>query len=183
MLNPKTPYRPAYRSRVAVIEEAANRRRACGVGFASTGAVCAPNASRVTGAAATTERGETTSPAADGCGGARLEEKRKKLYGYQCVGVILLGSIFSDPFTRLSRPASGLIGPTGVILENDDFSISLCGLERLAHAKDAYFDGVVGGSLRDLYFRNTQTLFHPWHGSSTPIEVPILAEGFKNHRG
>ena len=69
MLIPKIPYRPAYRSRVAVIEEAAIAA-ACGGEFASTGAVCAWNASRVTGAAATTERNATTSPAADGCGGA-----------------------------------------------------------------------------------------------------------------
>ena len=100
MLIPKIPYRPAYRSRVAVIEEAANRCRACGVGFASTGAVWASNASRVTGAAATTERSATTSPAVVGCGGARLEEKGK--LSYQCVGVILIGS----PSSPTHSPAS-----------------------------------------------------------------------------
>src|SRR6202048_5265555 len=86
--------------RVAVIEEAANRGRACGVGFASTSAVDASNASTATGAAAT-ERGAITSLAADRCGEPRLEEKGKKLYGYQCVGVILLGS----PFSATHSPA------------------------------------------------------------------------------
>jgi hypothetical protein len=66
-------------TRAAVIEEAANRRRARGVGFASTGTVGASNASTVTGAAAVTEQGAKTSFAADCCGGARLEEKGKRL--------------------------------------------------------------------------------------------------------
>jgi hypothetical protein len=87
--------------RVAVIEEAANRRRTCGLGVAATGTVCASNASTVTGAAAP-ERGAMTSLEADRCGGAWLEEKGNKLYGYQCVGVILLGS----PFSPIHSPAS-----------------------------------------------------------------------------
>jgi len=91
-------------------------------------------------------------------------------------------AVFPDPFARLSRPMSDVIGPTRVILENDDFSISRCGLERLAHAKDAHSDGVIGPFV--LYFRNTQTLFHTWQGSSTPLEVLLLAEGnSQNHRG
>jgi hypothetical protein len=85
-----------------VIEEIANRRRACGVGFASTGTVGASNASTATGTAAATERGPMTSLAADCCGGARLEEKGKRLYGYQCVGTILLG----PPFSLTHSPAS-----------------------------------------------------------------------------
>ena len=47
-------------------------------------------------------------------------------------------AVFPDPFTRLRRPASDDIGPTRVILENDEFPISRCGLDRVAHAKRGY---------------------------------------------
>jgi hypothetical protein len=33
-------------------------------------------------------------------------------------------AVFPDPFTRLGRPVSDDIGPTRVILENDEFPIS-----------------------------------------------------------
>src|ERR1700730_8495715 len=112
--------RTAAATRVAAIEEAANRHRATGARFASTGAVRAADASPV------------ASLAADRCGAARLEEKGKKRerwardangpawlmsldpscscrgylspgIGCQCVGVILLGS----PFSPTHSPASG----------------------------------------------------------------------------
>src|SRR5439155_14564746 len=53
-------------------------------------------------------------------------------------------TIFSDPLTRLSRPVSNVIGPGRFILENNDFPISRCGLDRVAHCKDAYSNGVIG---------------------------------------
>src|SRR5882757_7685098 len=43
-------------------------------------------------------------------------------------------AVFPDPFTRLSRPVSDVIGPTRVILENDDVPVPGCGLDRVAHA-------------------------------------------------
>jgi hypothetical protein len=50
-------------------------------------------------------------------------------------------AVFSDPFTRLSRPMSDVIGPTCVILENDDLPISRCGFGRVAHVKYRYCGG------------------------------------------
>jgi hypothetical protein len=67
-------------------------------------------------------------------------------------------AVFPDPFT--SGPVSEVIGPTRVILEDDNFTIPRCGLDRLAHVKYAYFDGVIGPFL--LHFANTGSLFHPW---------------------
>src|ERR1700754_2360816 len=87
--------------RVAVVEEAANRRRACGA------LSCTSNGSTVTGAAIATEPGATTSlPAADNCSAARFTRICEGLLdpssscgrygsrdiGCQCVGLILLGS-------------------------------------------------------------------------------------------
>ena len=65
--------------RIALIEEAAARRQERGAPFASIGAVCAVNASTLTGAAIATERGAMPSLAAERCGAARLEEEGKKL--------------------------------------------------------------------------------------------------------
>ena len=43
--------------------------------------------------------------------------------------------VFPNPFTRLSRPVNDVIGSIRIILKNDDFPISRCGLDRVAHAK------------------------------------------------
>jgi hypothetical protein len=36
---------------------------------------------------------------------------------------------------------SDVIDPTCVILENDDFPISRCGFDRVAHVEDRYYGG------------------------------------------
>ena len=101
--------------RVPAVEEAANRRGARCARFASI--VCTSNGSAVTGADIATEPGATTSlAAADRCSAARFEKTCEGLLdpssscrryvspdiGYQCVGLILLGS----PFFLIHSPAS-----------------------------------------------------------------------------
>ena len=105
--------------RVAVVEEAANRRGARGARFASIRTVCTSNGSTVSGAAIAPEPGATTSlAAADRCSAARFEKtcegllapssscrryvSRSRDIGYQCVGLILLGL----PFFLIHAPAS-----------------------------------------------------------------------------
>ena len=65
-------------------------------------------------------------------------------------------AVFRDPLPRLSRPESEVTGPTRVILENDDSPISRSGLERLAHAKDAYSVSVIGPFLLQLKERRAE---------------------------
>ena len=44
-------------------------------------------------------------------------------------------AVFTDPFTRLRRPVSDVIGPKHVILEDYGLPVPRCGLNRTAHAK------------------------------------------------
>src|SRR3982074_1869380 len=52
-------------------------------------------------------------------------------------------AVFPAPFPRLSRPVSDIICPARIILQDDGVAIPWCGLNRTAHAKDAYSDGVI----------------------------------------
>src|SRR3982074_2157721 len=83
-------------------------------------------------------------------------------------------AVFPAPFPRLSRPASDIIGPARIILQDDGVAIPWCGLNRTAHAKDAYSDGVIGAISSPL--RRTQTLFHPWQGSKYSFWYCSLAK-------
>src|SRR5260221_2575330 len=78
-------------------------------------------------------------------------------------------AVFTDPFTSLRRPASDAIHPKEIILENDDFPVSRCGLDRVTHVKHAYSDDVIGPFL--LHFANAGNLFHRWQG----LKYPFLA--------
>src|SRR5258708_19629699 len=46
-------------------------------------------------------------------------------------------AVFTDPFTSLRRPASDATHPKEIILENDDFPVSRCGLDPVTHVKHA----------------------------------------------
>src|ERR1700682_1076909 len=106
--------------RAEAIEEAANPCRACDVRFASTGAVCASTAATVTGAASGTERGATTSLVVGRCGGAGVARasvfKRPIFVDRQRKQVrrrdLNYFAFSTDPFARLKRPVSDIIGPT-----------------------------------------------------------------------
>jgi len=83
-------------------------------------------------------------------------------------------TVFPDPFTRLSRPLSDIIGPAPIILEDDGVPIPWCGLNGTAHAKDAYSDGVIGPFL--LHFA-TRRLYSTHGKAQVLLLVLLFGEG------
>ncbi len=76
-------------------------------------------------------------------------------------------AVFTDPFTSLRRPASDAIHPKEIILENDDFPVSRCGLDRVTHVKHACSADVIGPFL--LHFAKQETYSTGGRASSTPF--------------
>ena len=69
-------------------------------------------------------------------------------------------AVFTDPFTSLRRPVSDVMHPKDVILENDDFPVSRCGLDRVApvnvaHVKHAYSKMLSGHFFSTLPIQET----------------------------
>src|SRR5258706_10865337 len=80
-------------------------------------------------------------------------------------------AVFTDPFTGLRRPVSDVIGSLRIILKDDGTPIPRCGLDHLAHVKDAYSDVVIGPSV--LRFAMRKLYSKAGGAQSTPFGTPF----------
>src|SRR6266403_356224 len=80
-------------------------------------------------------------------------------------------AVFTDPFTRLRRPVSDVIGSLRIIHKDDGTPVPRCGLDHLAHAKDAYSDVVIGPSV--LRFAMRKLYSKAGGAQSTPLVLPL----------
>jgi hypothetical protein len=94
-------------------------------------------------------------------------------------------TILRDPFTGLSRPVSYFIGPSRIMLENYDLPISRCGLDRVAHCKDACSDGyrAIASPFRQLAYSASDgaSILSSEVPTKESVESSIIVVNLRDH--